>query len=680
MKIQLKIFLILSLVIAGTFFISGSLAAGSESDNFNDIGMTSFKSESEMKSFFEKALTFGSPAYLNYNGTNGYDMPTDTPAFSTYYGDNYDYPTQGIQIASANEADLVKTNGEIIFYSPGQFYIKNITYHTDGDYPYYDYDTYQMTFAVNALPAKTASIISNITETGGRLHLEDNVLLTIGYRNNSSFVEAYDIADPASPQKLWIQNYDGSYSNSRLIDGKLYLISQKNFAPVPISYMGKEIVYDDCYYPYGPSLLMPTMESTYFVSEVNVQTGDFTNTIALFGSNNSTLFVTDDNVYMTNYYYPDSQRMYLDFIESNGSDYLPSDFMQYFKKVNGYDLSDHAKYVAIDAAVGNYIRSLTEEEAGKVLTAFYEDYNKYFLDLVEKGEKTTLTKINLETFEVTSGFVSGKIYDSSMESYGFVPGRVGNQSPLNETDGYLRVVSTVSSIWMLEESESETIVSVLDENMNVVGRLEGLAVGGNVRNIFYTENKLYMANYDYSSYEINPFFVVDLSIPETPVLLGNLKVTEYYGYYYDYYDSFLYPLNDTLLVSFGPSGGWTRRNTLSLYDVSDPFNPIELDAFSFKSNEYINIYNNAFTWDDEKGLMTVSGSDYTYLFEINDEGLNMLVKDRHYWSQSRSVVCIDDCLYILSDQDIRVYDQNTGKRIRVIPIPQPVYPDYNFIY
>ena len=692
MKVQFKIVLILSLVVMSTFFISGSLASGAEPDNFDDIGMTSFKSEKEMKSFFEKAPTFGSPSYLYYNGTNGYDMPEDMPEW-LYPGDEYFsypfYPTTTFQFSGANEAGFVKTNGEVIFYSPEQSYIRNITYRTEEDYSYYngesysyydyDYDTYQMTFVINALPAKTASIISDITDTGGRLYLVDNVLLTIGYKDGSSFIEAYDVTDPASPQKKWIQDYEGSYSTSRLINGKLYLVSQKYFGTYPISYMGKEVAYDDCYYPYGPSLLMPAVESIYFVSEVNVQTGDFMNTTALIGSSDSTLFITDSGIYMTNYYYPDSQRMYLDFIESNGSDYLPADVMQYFKKVMKYDLNNHAKYVAVDAAVGNYVRSSTEEEAVSFLTAFYEDYNAYFLDLVEKGEKTTITKINLETSEVTSGFVSGRLNDQSL--MGYAPYGMNRQFSMDEADGYLRVVSTIGDNWMTEESQSKTMVTILDENMAVVGKLEELAVDADVQSIRYAGNKLYMTIYGYDFYENGPYyhdplFVIDLSAPETPVLLGDLKLTEYCDY--------LYPINDTLLVGLGSSGGWSWHSKLSLYDISDPTNPIELDTFSFKSGEYIDYYAyDSFTWNAEKNLMTVFGNDYTYIFEIKDENLKLLVKDRHNWAYSRSTVDIGDCLYVLSDQEIHVYDQNTGKRIKVISIPQPAYPEYSwggFVY
>jgi Secreted protein containing C-terminal beta-propeller domain distantly related to WD-40 repeats len=690
-KIQFKLFLILILAITGTFFISGSLALGLEPDNFDDIGMTSFKSEDEMKAFFEKSSSFGSPSYLDYNGTNGYDMPTDVSAFSIYSGDEYysyydyyGYSTRNIQIADINEAGIVKTNGKVIFYSPEQSYIRNITYHTEEQYPYYesyDYDNYQMTFIINALPAKTASIISNITETGGSLYLFDNVLLTIGYKDNSFFVEAYDITDPAFPRQMWIQKYDGSYSDSRLIDGKLYLVTRKSFDTLPISYMGKNISYDDCYYPYGPSLIMPAVELTYFVSEVDVQTGDFTNTIALLGSYNSTLFITDDNVYMTNHYYPDSQRLYLNFIESNGSDYLPSDIMQYFKKVMKYDLSDHAKYVAIDGAVGNYVRSSTKEEASEFLTAFYEDYNPYFLDLVEKNEKTAIAKINLETFDVTSGFVPGRLNDQSLigRTYGYVPDGMNQQFSMDEADGYLRVVSTIGSNWMTEESKSKTMVSVLDKDMTVVGDFEELAVGGEVQSIRYTGNKLYMETYDigfYDNYDNGPYyhdplFVIDLSAPETPVLLGDLKLTEYHDY--------LYPINDTLLVGLGSTEGWSWHSKLSLYDVSDPANPIELDTFSFKLNEYLYIYDDVFTWNAEKGLMTVSGGEYNYVFEIKDEGINLLVKDRHNWASGQSVVYIDDYVYFFSDQEIHIYDQNDKniwKRIKVIPIPQPEYPIY----
>ncbi|MDV0445928.1 hypothetical protein MmiAt1_15310 [Methanimicrococcus sp. At1] len=664
--------LVLCLVAAAAVFAAGCLSTDSGSKDLDNVGMTSFKSEKELQTYLENGgLSGSSGSSTSVRNTVSADYssksPAPTPAepmaessadngISVSGGGSDDYSQTNVQIAGVDEADIVKTDGKIIFYTPSLYYPTNVTLHNDSKYPYYSYDTYQMTLVINALPAATASIISNITETGGSLYLAGDLLITISTAYDNKKIIAYDISDPASPKKSWEQEYEGYYVDSRLIDDQLYFVSSEyGFGVFPLVCMGREIAYSDCYYPYGPDIIRPNADITYYITKLDTKSGDVEKTVALIGSYSTLMFVSGDNLYLTNYYYPDTQLMYLDFVESNGSAYLPSDTMKYIKKVMGYDLSTRIKYMAVSEAVGNYTTGLTDDENTKFYESFYKDYNAYSSALIIEAEKTTVTKINLETFDVVSGAV---------------PGRINDKFAMDENSGYLRVVSTVGDDYRTEESTLRSMVSVLNMDMEVVGTLDNVAKGEYVQTTRYIGNTLYLMTYT----DEDPFLLIDLSNPESPAVLGEMKLQGTYSY--------LHPISDTLLVGFGYSGDWRDwRTKLSLYDVSDPENPVELDVFYFNQDEYVSVYDyHGFTWNAAKNLMIVPGSESAYIFEIKDGKITLMKEDVHKDSYVVRSVYIGDFLYTFSSKEIHVYNMTNWQRVNTIAIEQPVYPDYGTIY
>lgn len=662
MKYKALTFLILCLVAAGAVIGSGCLS--SDNKDLDDVGMKSFSSEKELKSYLENiGLTSSRSATtssVDYSKAAvapeaEYAVEEDSSASMNAAG-AADYSETNVQIAGVDEADIVKTDGKIIYYTPSLYYTKNVTLHSDDKYPYYTYDTYQMTLVINALPAATASIISNITETGGNLYLADDLLITILTQYDNKKIIAYDISNPEAPQKMWEQEYEGYYVDSRLADGKLYFVANEyGFDVFPLTYMGKELSYADCYYPYGPDIIRPDADITYYVTKMDAKTGDADKTIVLIGSYNTIMFVSGDNLYLTNYYYPDTQLMYLDFVESDGSKYLPSDVMKYIKKVMGYDLSTRIKYMAVSETIGNYTSNLTESEYNDFSESFYKEYNAYASALIIEAEKTTITRINLETFDLNTGVV---------------PGRINGKFAMDEKDGYLRVVSSVGDDYRTEESTLRSMVSVLNMDMKTIGTLDNVASGEYVQTTRYVGNVLYLMTYTDS----DPFLLIDLSNPEQPAVLGEMKLQGTYSY--------LHPISDTLLVGFGYTGDWRDwRTKLSLYDVTDPQNPVELDAFYFNQDEYVSVYDyHGFTWNAARNLMIVPGSESAYVFEIKDSKITLMKEDVHKDSYVVRSVYIGDYLYTFSSQEIHVYDMNNWQRVNTISIEQPVYPDYGLIY
>ncbi|MDR0767199.1 MAG: beta-propeller domain-containing protein [Methanosarcinales archaeon] len=668
MKYKMHTLLVLCFVIAGAVFAGGCLSADKDND-LNNVGMTSFKSERELRNFIESGGSSSSGSAASWRSGSAATPPA-APApeasemsamtvndAASPSGGGSTYSQTNVQIAGVDEADIVKTDGRIIYYTPNLFYPTNVTLQDDGRFPFYSFDTYRMTLIIDAFPAATASIISNITDTGGSLYLADDLLITISSNFRDSRIIAYDISDPASPKIAWEQEYEGFYVDSRLIDGKLYFVaSEFGFAAFPRMYMGNALVYSDFYYSYGPDLIRPNAEVTYYVTKLDVQTGDADKTVALISSSWTIVFVSGDNLYLTNYYYPDTQIMFLNFVESNGSNYLPSDTMRHIREVMGYNLSNRIKHMAISEAVWDYANGLTNDEQTRFYESFYRDYSAYESALILEAEKTTITRINLETFEVVSGVV---------------PGRINGKFAMDESNGYLRVISTVGDRFRTEESTLRSMVSILDAEMKTVGTLDNIAADKWIQTTRYVGDTLYLMT---TTTENDPFILIDLSDPENPSVLGEMKLQGTYSY--------IYPISDTLLVGFGYSGDWRDwRTKLALYDVSNPNRPVELDVFYFNADEYVNVHDyHGFTWNAARNLMVVSGADTAYVFEIKDGQINLMKEDVHRNGWVVRSAYIDDYLYVFSDRWIHIYNMNSWQRVNTILIEQPVYPDIGLIY
>ncbi|MBE0633327.1 beta-propeller domain-containing protein, partial [Candidatus Bathyarchaeota archaeon] len=135
-------------------------------------------------------------------------------------GSGTDYSGTNIQVEGVDEADVVKTDGEYIYYAKGNQVI-----------------------ILRAYPAEEAGIVtrinmqnyvSDIYVSGDRLvvfasaqyYYYDYYYMPEGSEQTGpqTTLTVYDITDKANPQKIRELGMDGSYFNSRLIGNYLYYI------------------------------------------------------------------------------------------------------------------------------------------------------------------------------------------------------------------------------------------------------------------------------------------------------------------------------------------------------------------------------------------------------------------------------------------------------------------------
>lgn len=164
----------------------------------------------------------------------------------------------------------------------------------------------------------------------------------------------------------------------------------------------------------------------------------------------------------------------------------------------------------------------------------------------------------------------------SYKTSGEVPGLLINQFALDENTGYLRVATT-SQIANYTASSSLFVtwtqvsnLYVLNQQLNTVGYLEGLAPGESIYSVRFLKSTCYLVTF----WKTDPLFVIDLSNPTAPQLQGELIIPGYSDY--------LHPLGDNQLVGIGKDvqtaqedWWWYQGLKLSLFNATDPYTPTE---------------------------------------------------------------------------------------------------------
>lgn len=187
----------------------------------------------------------------------------------------------------------------------------------------------------------------------------------------------------------------------------------------------------------------------------------------------------------------------------------------------------------------------------------------------DNTEKTQIFKFALD---------QGKV---AYEHKGEVPGRILNQFSMDEFKENFRIATTVGySSWSGSEPTSQNNLYVLDKAMGIIGRIENIAPGEQIYSTRFMGERAFMVTFR----TVDPLFVLDLSAPATPKILGALKIPGYSDYLHPYDANHLIGFGkDTVEVAQKDGQGKTIGTTayylgmkVALFDVTDVTNPKEL--------------------------------------------------------------------------------------------------------
>ena len=236
-----------------------------------------------------------------------------------------------------------------------------------------------------------------------------------------------------------------------------------------------------------------------------------------------------------------------------------------------------------------------------ILGAFSNDY----YENEDSGTYTNIYKFNL----LEDGSIK---YDKKAEE----KGETIDQFSIDEYAGNLRIA--------LYDSEGSRVV-IFNNEMEKIGETEALAEGERMYSSRFLGNKAYLVTYK----TIDPLFVIDLSNPERPEVLGELKIPGY--------STYLHPYDENHLIGIGmqteervnrDSSGRVRSTSavitgmkMALFDVTDVNNPVQIsDTVIGDSRTTSAILTNhkALLFSKEKQLLAIPVNNYTEDFEIEN--------------------------------------------------------------
>lgn len=154
---------------------------------------------------------------------------------------------------------------------------------------------------------------------------------------------------------------------------------------------------------------------------------------------------------------------------------------------------------------------------------------------------------------------------------------------MDENNGYFRIATTVGSVTGTGDNKSRNNMYVLDMELKQVGEIEDIAPGEKIYSVRYMGNRAYMVTFR----KVDPLFVIDLSKPEEPTILGKLKIPGYSDYLHPYDENHIIGFGKDAVVVANEDGSWgwaDEDNTaayyqgmkIAMFDVTDPTNPIEM--------------------------------------------------------------------------------------------------------
>ncbi len=362
---------------------------------------------------------------------------------------------------------------------------------------------------------------------------------------------------------------------------------------------------------------------------------------------------------------------------------VPATSIYYFNASDYY--YGYSKILALN------IQNTAEEPAyetlliGSTSNVYVSQVNLY-LTLPGKNDVTNIHKIGIQ---------DGKM---AYVANGTVIGRILNQFSMDEFNGYFRVATT--SGW-----PSSSNVYILDPQLHLVGKLEGLAPGENMYSARFMADRCYLVTFK----KIDPLFVIDLKDPLNPHVLGELKIPGYSDYLQPYDENHLIGIGKETVESGVGDFAWYQGVKISLFDVSNLSAPKEISkaiigdrgtdspvlrdakALLFSRSKNLLVIPILLAEIDEskypEGVPPNAYGDYVwqgvYVFNISEEtGLTQLgtisqinttgTQNSNYYSSSYEIkrsMYIDDVLYTISDKMIKMNDLDNLEELGTVQLP-----------
>jgi hypothetical protein len=185
------------------------------------------------------------------------------------------------------------------------------------------------------------------------------------------------------------------------------------------------------------------------------------------------------------------------------------------------------------------------------------------------------------------------------------------------------------------------------DRLEQIGQVGGLGQGEQIFSVRYVGNTAYVVTFRQTA----PFYVVDLSSPTDLVVRGELKIPGV--------STYLHPISDSLVLGVGQdadSRGFQTGSKVSLFDVSDPADPRELDVWTIPgANSDAEFDHRAFLWWEATStavLPLVSWNDQfagAVVLNVTADGIEEQGRISHLTGDTEPIG-VTDCRLVTSDE------------------------------
>ncbi|MBQ9060912.1 MAG: beta-propeller domain-containing protein [Firmicutes bacterium] len=366
------------------------------------------------------------------------------------------------QVEGIDEADIVKTDGNYIYYLSSAENQIIIAKASKGK-----------ARRISAVTADESGYIHDIFIRDGQLIILSGDWKDLGSsllpgenQRAATTVTIYDVSDPANPRQTSSYGQTGSYLNSRLIDGQLCLVTNEMMMTYKKGKMLPGVVYAD-----GDLQDLPIEDICSFarvstpaftvVGLMDLESGkvskDSVKTKAVLGCSDE-IYCNGENLYVT------------------------------------ASAPDSGAYV-----IGSGFDTAGDSDAAGDIDGDMISFPEY-----SPNWQTQVLKVSLADGKVR--FLADATVDGS----------VNDQFSMDEKDGILRIATT-STV----DGTDVNNLFLLDEKMKELGSCRGFARDEHIEAVRYIRDKAYVITYE----ETDPLFIIDLSDPTNPVIEGHVKIS-----------------------------------------------------------------------------------------------------------------------------------------------------------
>lgn len=449
-----------------------------------------------------------------------------------------DYSTTNLQVDGVDEADIIKNDGKYIYQVNNQELI-----------------------VAQVFPSEPMSIVSRIgfkqsEFTPQELYVDDKYLVLIGsahypealptktpqgdvqpsepgsdavqskkpsqvqiyppiYNKSTTKAIIYDLENKSNLKKIREVELDGNYVSSRKIGSNLYLIANK---------------YLDTYH-----IMKQESDPPQPSYRDTVGKGEFVK------------------------------------IGYNDIHYFPNSLEPSYLLIAGLDLNLKDKEMQVSPYLGS---SQTVYASASNLYVAVTQYQK--INQPVPMAQPTPDQLKPSSFKTTTALYKFSLDkgETTFKNKGEVPGTILNQFAMDENNGFFRIATTTGEIQRTDSLTSKNNVYILDEALQLTGKVEDIAPGEKIYSVRFMGDRGYMVTYK----KVDPFFVLDLKNPASPKILGALKIPGFSDY--------LHPYDENHIIGFGKetvelsqNGGtnaYYQGLKLAVFDVTDVSHPVEM--------------------------------------------------------------------------------------------------------